>query len=178
MSTGTRFLSPKVYAVARFIVVFWALGNLVAFAIFWGSAALDIDQPDWLQVSFGEVDITGPLAAVLFTLQALLQALLVVALWHGVKALRRLEHPVEGYCDLILHLARFATALFVYSIGATFVSVVQASLAAAQESGQFTLVLTINSDRISLLIMCFVLYCVCNALRMASEAVEENQSFL
>ena len=178
MSTETRFLSPRVYAIAKTAVALWAFGNVVAFAIFWGSAALGVAQPDWFQVRYDGINGTGSQAAIVFVLQSLVLGLLLVALWHGYQALGRLERPASEFSPLIKHLARFATALFLYSIGATFVAILRSSLAAVEETGEFGIVLSISADRLTLLIICFVLYCVCNALRVADEAVEETQSFL
>ncbi|MEM9054254.1 MAG: hypothetical protein AAGB16_02920 [Pseudomonadota bacterium] len=178
MSIETRFISPRLYFVARIAVALWAFGNFGAFAIFWGSAALGVTQPEWFQVRYDGIDASQPNSPILFVMQFLLLALMLIALWHGYQALKRLEEPAKDYSQLVRHLARFSTALFLYSIGATFVAIIRTSLTTAQESGEFAIVLAISADRFTLLIICFVLYCVCNALRAADEAVEETQSFL
>ena len=179
MSTKIGFISPKVYLAAKIIVGVWALGSLAAFVIFWGSAALGTEQPAVFQVKYDGLGTLGANAPVVFVLQAILQVLLLIAQWHAWQSLGRLENPASDYSDLVRHLARFATALFFYAIGASILAIVRASLAAAAEApGDLTVVFAIDADRMTLLIVSFVLYCVCNALRLADEAVEETQSFL
>lgn len=178
MSMHRGFLPSRAYAFARFCVAAWAVIATFSHCLYWGTAFLGVEQPELFNVEYGPGRLSAPFEAVSFICATVVLTLLLFALWHAFHALRFLEQPAQAYSELIGHLARFASALLFYSISAAFLAVLWASLEHFQSTGDIRIVLTITVDRITLLIISFVLYCVCNALRVADEAIEETQSFL
>ena len=178
MSTEHNALSASGYWVLRWALVLWGVVLLGSHTYYWIAVATGQSQPAWLQVQY-ESGMSGELNSVPgFVISSVLTGLLLLALFHGFRALTILARDERSYRDLVAHLARFSTTLALYSIAAALSTIVLASIGQYQDTGQFSLILVLNGDRISLLIISIVLYLVCNALREASEAVEENQSFL
>lgn len=178
MSIRSIFSPSMGYFALKFVVLGWAALAVFSHGYFWTLKLVGRDQAAVFRVAYPEEIGRAPSTVFDFVLTSLVVGLLVSAFWYGFQAIRSLERAERAYSDLVRHLGRFATALFLYSLGAVLADILLASVAQYERTQELGLVLIVAFNQISLLIISIILFLICNALRLADEAVAENQSFL
>ena len=178
MSTKIGSVFQMGYWALKFAIITWTAAALFAHGYYWTTVNDGADGSGGVTVIYGDMKHVVPDSAFDFAVTSVVTVLLVATFWFALQLVRRLERADLDYSDVILQLARFATALCLYSFSKVVAITLIASVDYFEQSGEKDLQLLLGLDQVNLLIISFVFFLVGKALRMADRAVQESQTFL